>query len=67
MPLLSVPDSGLTGERPLMAESSPSIPYLSDHLNVRFREKQTFSLGLTKTGRRGTALRLKAAIELIEF
>ncbi len=33
---------GLGLPRPLMAESGPSILWILGHLNVRFREKQTF-------------------------
>ena len=55
------------GDGPLMAESSRSIYLFSSVLNDRFREKQTFSLRLTKLGRRVTALHSIADIGVIEF
>ncbi len=51
-------------ERPLMAESCPSFQWFSRCLNVRFREKRTFSLKLQKTDDQMAAMRSKADIKL---
>ena len=50
----------------IAAESGLSNLDISDHANVRFWEKQTFSLRLTKSGRRVTALRRKADNGVVE-
>ena len=51
-------------ERPLVAESGPSIRRLFGYLNDRFGEKRTFRLSLSKSGRRVPALPPEADIEL---
>jgi len=48
-----------------MAESGPLISPNFHDLNVRFREKQTFRILLSKIARLMTALPLEAAIKLV--
>ena len=47
-----------------MAESGPSFSWISGYLNVRFREKQTFSLGRLKTSSLMSAFHSKPDIKL---
>ncbi len=48
-----------------MAESGPTFQPFSGYLNVRFREKQMFILGLSETDFGTSALRPKADIGLV--
>jgi len=52
-------------ERLLVAVSGPSKHLVFTSPNVRLREKQTFRLGLEKSGGRASALPPEAAVKLI--
>ncbi len=52
--------------RLLVAVSGPSFQCFSRVLNVRFREKQTFKISLSKFVREGTALPPEAALGMVE-